>query len=54
MPRRDEALEAHFAEAFGFRSDIVVRSAADIAALVKAAPFKKVKAAEGVRTLRAD
>lgn len=43
------AIEAQFAEAFGFGSDVVVRSAADIAALVKAAPFKKVKVAEGVR-----
>lgn len=44
------AIQAQFAETFGFSSDIVVRSAAEIAALVKAAPFKKVKAAEGVRT----
>ncbi len=43
------ALEVHFAEAFGFRSDIVVRSAAEMAALVKAAPFKNIKTAEGVR-----
>jgi len=44
------ALEAQFAEAFGFSSDVVVRSAAEIAALVKSAPFKKVKAEAGVRT----
>ncbi|MCL4258553.1 MAG: DUF1697 domain-containing protein [Anaerolineales bacterium] len=43
------AIEAQFAEVFGFSSQIVLRNAAEIAALIKTAPFKKVKPEEGVR-----
>lgn len=40
------AIEAQFAKTFGFSAHILLRSAAQIAALIKAAPFK---AAPGVR-----
>lgn len=44
------AIEAQFARSFGFAAHILLRSAAQIAALIKAAPFKAIKAAPGVRT----
>lgn len=44
-----KAIEAEFAQRFGFESGTVVRTAANIAALVKADPFKKVNAGDGVR-----
>jgi uncharacterized protein (DUF1697 family) len=43
------AIERQFAKDFGFDAHIILRSASQIAALVKAAPFKAVKAGPGVR-----
>lgn len=44
------AIERQFAKDFGFDAHILLRSTSQIAALVKAAPFKAVKAGPGVRT----
>lgn len=44
-----EAIEVRFAHEFGFEANIILRSAAQIAALVKGAPFSDVKTQPGMR-----
>lgn len=47
--RLRKTLEAEFVKSFGFEAHILLRSAAQIAALVKAAPYKGVKVQPGMR-----
>lgn len=44
-----ERIEVRFALEFGFEANIILRSAAQIAALVRAAPFKRITAQPGMR-----